>query len=241
MTKKAQTSMELITGIVFLSLIFLIFLIVANEYLRESNDIKSWIDAKRICRKFAMNIDTISTQGNSYYKKFKLPAKLYKNFDYNLSVYSNRVEISWDSKLSPYSSAIVTSNVTIYCIDKDEYKENKILNDNESVIVICYKPELIILKDKLYPTEVNSGEKVNLSVWIKNIGLVKAEQFKVLFNSQELVVNSLGVDEATKIFVNYTAPLTSGNYTVSIILDPNDDIDESIESNNYYNATIFVR
>lgn len=241
MTKKAQTSMELITGIVFLSLIFLIFLIVANEKLQESNDIKSWIDAKRICKKFAMNIDTIASQGNSYYKKFKLPEKVYKNFDYNISLYSNRVEISWDSKLSPYSLPIATSNVTIYCLDKDEHKENKILNDNENIIILCYKPELTILKEKFYPTEVNSGKKVNLSVWIKNIGLVKAGQFKVLLNSQELTINSLDVDESIKIFANYTAPLNAGNYSVGMILDPNNDIDESIESNNYYNATISVR
>jgi hypothetical protein len=237
---KGQSSIELITGIVFLLLIFTLILFLAYQKTRESLMLKSVIDAKRVVKTFAMSINVIAEQGSSYYKYVSIPETLYKNFNYSLTTYGTWVEISWDSKASPLSSSLVTSNVTVYCLDKSMEKKNKILNDNGEIIITCYRPDLKPLPETFKPREVTSGEIVNLSIKVKNSGVVDSGEFTVLFNSQPIVLSSLGVEKTERVKVEYTAPLTPGNYTIPILVDSQDDIYESIEEDNFYNATIEV-
>jgi len=96
------------------------------------------------------------------------------------------------------------------------------------------------MKDTFSPSKVKTAESINLSISITNSGLVEAKEFTVLFNSQPNFVESLNIGEVKVISTNYTAPITPGIYNIPVIVDSENNIIESIETDNFYNATIIV-
>lgn len=239
-------SLEFLAGVGFLLFVFLMFTLLAYQKSSQSTELKSYLHAKSICKNFANDINTIAEQGSSYFKYFILPEKIAGNYEYNFSVYANRVEISWDSRQSPYSLPVETQNLTIYCLDKEEGKKNKILNQNERILVTCYRADLKPLAESFAPEEVSAGETINLSIKVKNSGVLSSGDFTVLFNLEPINL-SLDPEERKEIKVEYIAPSAVGNYTIPVIVDSGGEVEdggeveESIETDNSLNITLEVK
>lgn len=238
--EKGQISLEFLAGISFLLLVFILFTLLAYQKSSQANEFKSYLSAKTICQEFVENVNTIAEQGSSYYKYFTLPEKILGNYDYNLSTYGNRLQISWNSASSPYSLPIETRNLTIYCLDKGGGKKNKIINDHGKIIVTCYRPDLKPLAESFKPQEVAAGAIINLSIKIKNLGVLASGEFTTLFNSQNITLD-LEPEERKEIKVEYSAPVIAGNYTILVVVDSKNEIKESIESDNSVNVTLEVK
>lgn len=233
-----QSAIELIVIIGFMLLIFIILVFAAGEKTTESNEFRTFIDAKRIAVSVADNIDTISRLGSGYYRYFSIPEKIYGDYGYEINITGNLVEITWENYV--WSDQLITSNVTIFCLDKGMTKKNKILNDNENIWITCYRPDLAPLNGTLKPYSAGANSSINLSIDITNFGTINAGSFTVLFNSNPVIVPSLNVDQTTVVSTNLTAPVSAGNYTIEIYIDYNNEINESIESDNFYNGTIRI-
>jgi|GEM_PF-2747481 len=260
-----QASIEMIVTIGIILIIFIICLIFSQTKIKESNEYTMLLDAKRVCKSVADNIDTIAEQGPGYYRYISIPNTIKGGYDYNLLTYSKFVEITWDNPTySPWSTQIITQDVNFCCsgvcngTDKDGsgdgtidklskglYLKNKVFNEDGKIYVSCHMPELRFFEGTFLPTGAEDGENITVRIDVVNYGPVDAIDFGVRFTHVESgIVNKIPVDllEADSTLIaksefNTTAcGKTWGNYTIE--LDFEDNVSESIESNN--NITLEV-
>lgn len=159
--------------------------------------------------------------------------------DYNITISKNFVDITW-YKFS-WTEQIITTNVIVHCLDKGLDMNNKILNEGDRVIILCNRPELAPISDSFKPLTAQVNETLNISIDVENYGVTDAGNFTVRFNDINVIVLELIRDEKTTVTAELTMPLSPEDYIVTISVDYDDDINESIESNNVYNATIQVQ
>lgn len=235
MAPKAQVGVELVTALTIILFILVLMTVYSIEKSEESNDLKTLIDAKRICTSVASNLDTIQQQGKGHYKYFTIPEKIYGNYEYNLSMGKNVVEISWGEKA--WAIRTIASNVTIYCLDYGLNESNRVWNRGNYLEITCYRPNLRPIKDSI--KYWNDSGNVTLSLKVENAGHVDSPSFNVSIDSIIKQINGLNAYE--KVEVNQTiASFPVGGYTVIIKADAEDIIEESIESDNTINETITV-
>jgi len=243
MNSTGQSALELVMAIAFIMMIFIILLFSYQLKLVESNELKMVMDGKRICRSVATNINTIAEQGPSYYLYFNIPKRVVGGHDYNLTISKNFVDIAWYQ--FSWTEQVITTNVTLHCLDKGLDMKNKILNDDDRILILCNRPELTPVSDSFGPKAAQVDETINVSIDVENFGVTDAEEFIVRFNStyneSDVTVSEIMRDEKTTVRAEMTMPPSSQNYTVQITVDVDNDINESIESNNVYNATIRVQ
>jgi uncharacterized protein (UPF0333 family) len=236
---RGQTSLEFLIGVTFVLFILVLSAVFASQKSAESDDLKIKIDGKRVCTSFADNINNIAEQGNGFYKYFSLPQKIYGDNNYNITVYGNWVEITTGNYT--WSKQTISSNITVKCLDKGLTRKNKIYNELERIYIICDKPELRVVNDSLRPISVHRNQSVNISFQVMNFGPVDAGRFNVSFNETlNQTITKLGSEEKAYLIYNITTPLNPGFYIINITLDPQNQINESIEENNVYNATLRV-
>lgn len=234
-----QSTVELIITIGFMLLIFTIVIFLVGEKTIESNEFRTFTDAKRITVSIVDNIDTISRLGSGYYRYFSIPEKIYGDNEYEINITGNLVEITLEEN-STWSDQLITSNVTIFCLDKGMNKKNKILNDNENILILCYRPDLKPVNGSLRPYSAGADSDINVSIDIINYGVRNAGPFVVLLNSTSINVPSLDADHVITITTNFTSPPSGSNWTIEVYVDHADAINESIESDNFYNGTIRI-
>ncbi len=239
MNSVGQSALELIIAVAFILMIFIILLFSYQLKLVESNELKMVMDGKRICRSIATNINTISEQGSSYYLYFSIPEKVEGGHDYSVNISNNVVDISWHT--FSWSEQIITQNVTLYCLDNGLDVKNKIYSEDEKILILCNRPELIPVLGSFEPRTAYVGEVINVSMDVENFGVVGAGQFTVRFNNTDVLVSELRNEEKTTVMAELTMPLSPENYTVRVSIDFNNSINESIESNNIYDGTIQVQ
>ena len=112
--KYGQASMEYILVMGIVMLIFMVVLMVIYEKNSEIVQTKIFLEAKVVTNSIATNINTISVQGDGYYKYFTIPEKLYGETDYNITLYINSVELRWGDSPDYYytwSKSLITANV----------------------------------------------------------------------------------------------------------------------------------
>ncbi len=246
----------MIVTIVIVISIFVICVVFSQMKINESNEYSMFLDAKRICRSVADNIDTIAEQGPGYFRYVSIPDKITGGYDYDIVTYTKFVEIVWDNpKYSPWNTQIITNNVSFCCngicctgecskgkLSKGLNKKNKVYNDNGSVFVACNMPDLKFFRGTFLPTRAGSNENITLRIEIVNSGPVDANNFVVRFNHTEtnrienVTIPYLKADESIIVRANFTAP-AYGNYT--IIVDYFNNVSESIEFNNNYTVEIY--
>lgn len=146
MKATGQASIELIAVISFLLLIFLVVVATSTQKHRESNALKTLLDAKRVANSVADNINTISQQGPGYYRRFSLPETIFGYTDYDVTIAANIVEISWGDQA--WSTQTAASNVMVMELRKGD-ESNCIVNKNGEICVTPYCDVLTIL---LYQT-----------------------------------------------------------------------------------------
>ena len=234
-----QSTIEMIMVIGFILLIFIVVSIAAHYKIIESNEFKTKLDAKRICNSVADNINTISEQGSGYYCHFEIPPEVHGGYEYNITVNGNIVEITC---LSGYkyiwSTQVITSNVTVFCLDKGD-KKNRVFNDDGGIIITCNRPDLKPVIDTLKPIVAANNTNITVSIDVINFGPVDSGQFTVLFDTYAVNVSGLAADQTITVVRNMTTPV-AGDFYVLINVDSNNWVNESIETNNIYNGTIRI-
>lgn len=237
--RNGQSSIETLMVFLFVLFMLVVLALFASERNRESSDLKMLIDLRRICSSFADNINNIAEQGPGFYRYFSLPAYVYGYSDYSVYVYRNFVEVSaGNHSVIDY---IVYPNVSIYCLDKDLMKKNKVYNEGVRLLVLCHRPELFVLNGSVWPRKVVVDEVFNFSVRVMNFGPVESGNFTVLFNDSVPVrVYSVPSEEVVEVGFTMTAPQSPGIYNVSVLLDSGNEVDESMEDNNFYRGFIYV-
>jgi len=237
--RKGQSSIETLMVFVLVMFILVIIAIFANERNKEANEIKTLIDIRRICDSFSDNVNNIAEQGSGFYKYFRLPGEVYGKEEYWLNVYGNLVEVS--SRNYSVINSMVSSNITIACLDKNLTKRNKVYNDGERIYIICDKPELYVLNDSLWPPNAYANTTVNVTVKVVNFGPADAGSFTVLFNNTTpVVVSSLKSEDSVEVGFNMATPLATGPYPIMVVVDSLNEVNESIEVNNNYTGTLNV-
>ncbi len=239
MDSAGQSALEMVMAIAFIMLIFIILLFSYQLKLIESNELKMVMDGKRICRSVATNINTIAEQGPSYYLYFSIPQKVQGGHEYNITISKNFVGITWYQ--FSWIEQIITSNVTIHCLDKGLDAKNKVLNEDGRILILCNRPELTPLPDSFRPLTAGANETLNVSIDVENFGVIDAGSFTVRVNNTNVNISELRSDEKTTAMAELTMPSLPGDYIVKVSVDYNDEINESIESNNVYNGTIQVQ
>ena len=108
------------------------------------------------------------------------------------------------------------------------------------------RPDLII-KDIQTPDKVYSNASNTITATIENIGNANTSVFKVAFSLNDTdtalclkTVNALPVATTTTLSFDWT-PVHAGNYTISVIADPENETIELNDSNNIktINITVF--
>jgi len=85
---RGQASIEMIITI---GIILIICLIFSQMRIRESNEYTMFLDAKRVCKSVADNIDTIAEQGPGYYRYISIPNTIKGGHEYDIITYSKFV------------------------------------------------------------------------------------------------------------------------------------------------------
>jgi hypothetical protein len=239
MRRRGQASVESLMTVVFAVLILTVVSILAMQKSNEANDLKTKTDARRVLDILVDNVNNIAGQGSGFYRYFTLPETLYGDREYNISIYGNLAELGSGDYAD--TRELRTSNITVICMDKDLRKSNKVYSDQEKIYIICDKPELIVVNGSFRPFRAVVNDTMNVSVTIMNFGPAGSGQFNVsINNTTQVVVPSLASEEKVVVSAWINAPAKTGPYNIPIVVDSGYAVDESIESNNVFNATINV-
>jgi hypothetical protein len=131
--KDAQGSVEIIMSFSMILLLFIIVILITFQKQGEAHDIQVSLDAQRITKTLSENINSISKNGDGYYTYFTLPNYVYGYTDYDFSISSNFLEISYSG--INWESQLVTDNITMTPLVKGHDSENCIMNENGRVVV----------------------------------------------------------------------------------------------------------
>ncbi|MDD5111007.1 MAG: hypothetical protein PHG85_00510 [Candidatus Altiarchaeota archaeon] len=235
MNSKAQASIELVTALVIMILILVLMVVYSIDRTQESADIKTFIDAKRISGSVGDNLDSIQQQGRGYYKYFSIPERLQGNYEYNLTISQNVVELAWNDKA--WAVTTIASNVVVYCLDYGLNSTNRVRNEGNNLSITCYKPNLRPLDESF--RYWNDGGNVTVSVHFENDAQVGSADFNISLDGAGKGLSGLNPYEEVEI--NHTIiGFPSGGYPVVIVADVTNRVEESIESDNMVNRTITI-
>ncbi len=139
------------------------------------------------------------------------------------------------------ATAAGTYNVTVKVSDgQDSVSHEWTLTVNQ----VGSKPDLKVSNLMvIWPPNPNAGEITSFEFKIKNIGNAKAEnvRFRLLTGESNQDSQPIDLDPGGEIYVVYDYTYNNpGTYTVTAIVDPDDQIDESNENNNQKSITITV-
>ncbi|MFC1988566.1 CARDB domain-containing protein [Chloroflexota bacterium] len=108
-------------------------------------------------------------------------------------------------------------------------------NNEKSAAITTLDPDLTIQEITWSPSDPYSGDNVTFTVAVKNQGEGKAINPLVVFhvNSQRLDADSPGtIDSGSTSNATFTWLTETGSHIIELIVDPNNTITESNESNN---------
>lgn len=232
---RGQVSLELITTLGFILLIFLIVVILALERNYMANNLKVFLDARSITHRLAMNVNTISEQSEGYFRYMSFPLAMYGGVEYNLSAHGNVISILYRD--SEWATQVIASNVTIFCLDKGETVMNRIENTGDSVVVTCNKSNLGFRQDSFRASSSQAGENANISVIVWDRSHVAPLTFNVLFNgSVNHTLSDFPAGGKERIFFSITVP-SAGTHILTFEADSEGEVEESIEGDNYLNVS----
>jgi subtilase family serine protease len=124
----------------------------------------------------------------------------------------------------------------------DEYINNLEFKTKLGEIIVG-GPDLIIEDLSWTPYNIGIGEIIKFSVTVKNNGTQVANQstlrYQIREDSDDIMIGNILSGESSTVFFNHTANIT-GNMTLVIDIDPDNEIIESNENNNFKEVKIVV-
>lgn len=109
---KAQISLEVLTYLIIMTVMLTIVTFVALEKSQAIYSEKINMDARRVLKLAAIEINTAVSIGDGYENAFSLPQQLYGQRDYTITVDPDyqRIYISWDG--GSHIVPVLTNNIT---------------------------------------------------------------------------------------------------------------------------------
>jgi hypothetical protein len=104
-------------------------------------------------------------------------------------------------------------------------------------------PEFIVDAFEMSVSIPQVGDQLQLTTKVFNVGNVRADFFDIEFRVDDVLIDSKNIDVgagSTKTQIWYWTPQTSGDTTLSFIIDPDDDIEEILENNNRQDIEVDV-
>ena len=104
-------------------------------------------------------------------------------------------------------------------------------------------PEFIVDAFEMSVSIPQVGDQLQLTTKVFNVGNVRADFFDIEFRVDDVLIDSKNIDVgagSTKTQIWYWTPQTSGETTLSFIIDPDDDIEEILENNNRHDIEVDV-
>ena len=147
------------------------------------------------------------------------------------------------------ASDIGLHNITVTVDPNNTTKElNEFNNDNYTIIEVIGRPDLAISGGINIANEVIVDSDVPVTVSVSNTGTIDASDVEVRFYDAEVNGTLIGNYTFTSIAVGqtlstppiYWIPTVAGEYTIYVIIDENNTIAETDETNNDDNATVTV-
>jgi uncharacterized membrane protein len=187
-----------------------------------------------------------------------------QNRQNSIIVWTTESPVSWSIGISPdeftlppNSKRLITLSFKIpENVTTDDYNISLTaqVTDSPSMqgkdrIKIQVRPDLIVTKVAFSEKPLYANEKVKLKIKIQNIGLSAANDIEVLVydklnftEEHELsrqVISRIGANQSTT--VTYDWKPKEGNYNITIILDPNELIEELTTVNNFRIEPVIVK
>jgi len=241
--KKAQVALELIVSIAFLILVLIVVSAMALEKNIESRELKTLLDVKRVGVSLKDNIDMISQQGHGYYKYFSIPETVHGDYDYNVTVSNNILEITWADKV--WSTQLNTPDVVIYSLDKGGNRLNRVMDRGGVIEITGDRPNLKPLCDSIRLS--SDGFLLNVSFDVVNDAHVGDGVSTTTALTQVVGGTSYGLKTVltspipaygkTTVSLNDTDH-GAGQTTFIVGVDYSGDVLEGIESDNECNLTV---
>lgn len=223
--------MELVSSISFIFLVFMVVVLIVMDKTSEAAAIKTLLDVRRMSETIKDNVNMISQQGPGYYSYFSLPAELSGGYEYDVNITNNVLEVMWGE--SVWTTRLATSNITVHCLSRGLSVKNRILYGDNGLVVTCHLPNIRLDGNDITVNPYHNETRVTLT----NDAHVPSDGFLALMKT-----NGSQASETIPPLAPYESFTVQFNGSVSqyaaVWADYNDDINESIESDNYVNVTL---
>ncbi|MFH1054737.1 MAG: CARDB domain-containing protein [Candidatus Altiarchaeota archaeon] len=228
---RGQSGVELIVGLVFIVMIFLVIVLLSMEKTSESADIKTYLDVKRLGGSVKDNINMISQQGPGYYSYFSIPEQLQGGYEYDLFMRGNVMELMWGN--NTWSAKLLASNATVHCLSKGLNRKNRIFYSEDGIEITCHLPNLKIPKNRVIVNKDGNYTKA----YIVNDAHVDSPGFTATFRTRdnETNVSMSGLPAGESVMLQFNSTLAD---YVTVYADSGYEVNESIEDDNNYTAII---
>jgi hypothetical protein len=231
---RGQVGMELIVGLSLIIMVFIIIMLIVGEKSSENAKIASLLDARRVGNSVKDNVNMIVQQGPGYYTYFSMPTALHGGYDYEVYLGGDALELMWADQT--WSTKLLASNVTVWCLSKGLDVKNRVIFNEDGIVVTCHLPNLKVLRNTLSIKENPDGTN-RTRVTVIDDSHVGSDSYRTRFQTNGSIqlanMPPLGPGESTIFEFNATLL----DY-MSIEVDDQDDVNESIESDNNISLSI---
>ena len=128
-------------GTIFI-IVFLVYLFMIAPWNEQSNEMRFYLEAKSVAGELCGTINQVSFMGNGFSRQLTLPAMLGAQLPYEMNVYNNAVEMTWNfgpnSQNKSYGCIINVRNISflggypVFTVNKTDLM---IKNDNGVVVI----------------------------------------------------------------------------------------------------------
>jgi hypothetical protein len=232
---RGQVGLEMIISLALILMVFSIVVLMAMGKISESADIKTYVDARRVSESIKDNIDMISQEGPGYYSYFSMPEKLQGDYDYNVSLTGNLLELMWADKT--WSTKLTASNITVLCISKGMGVKNRLIFGARGIEVACQLPNLKIVPGTFVVNELVNGTNATM-VKVINDAHVDSPPFVTAFKTNGTTTmysttDPLGAGQTVTFQFNKTASVFADIY-----VDYYGEVNETTKSDNNITAAL---
>ncbi|VVB52116.1 Uncharacterised protein [uncultured archaeon] len=241
--QRGQSSIELLTAIGMLMLVFIAVGLYAVERDAQGTEIKTYISTTSILESLRDNLNTLQAVGDGYYRHFTLPATVYGNEEYNITSGGNVLEINWGNRRS-WSTVTSADNASIRCLNKGGDSQNRAVNIKGRIYVAGGSEDMFLsgetfsnmsnasyVKDSSYMAQngswtIKSG-RLDGDFLINGLGTASfgIPQEDYTLEGDVLVINSTGgfagliVRKSNDTYVSVELDPLNGTVSVSSVVD----------------------
>jgi len=244
---RGQASIELVVGVMFLLMIFSVAMMLANQKMSESSELKAYLDAKRVGRSVKLNIEAVGEQGPGYFKYFSVPGKIQGGYNYTVTVSGNVLEVLYHGRR--WSTRLGVGNVTIHSIDYGLEFSNRVVYAPQGIVVVGHRPNLLPVTQSLSFDYNSSSNVILVFIDVKNDAHVGSPASTLSFSQFHggmmepavfAQVPAIPAFESVRVCLEDTLYGGGGLKTFVFEVDAEGVVDEGVEDDNVVEKTVYV-